>query len=289
MKQKRPVKRNQPRLDLETWLTPPLPKVMGILNVTRESFFDGGRYISKENALDHALKIEKHGADVIDVGGESTRPGSKPVSLDEELNRVIPVIEQIRKRTDILISVDTTKSQVAKLALDNGANIINDVSALRADPDIVNIAAEYDVPVIIMHMIGTPKTMQESVSYENCLEEICSFLVQRSDKLVKQGIKQNRIIFDPGIGFGKKLKHNLTIIKNTDYFVKTGFPVLVGPSRKSFIGELLNNKPDERLSGTLSALVWALEGGAKILRVHDVKEVKEFFTVYNAIKDSKTG
>ncbi len=214
--------------------------IMGILNVTPDSFSDGGQYFKKNTAIEHALEMVKNGADIIDIGGESTRPFSDPVSLDEEISRVIPVIEGIRKKSDVCISIDTTKSIVASMALDVGASIINDISAMEIDPLMADVAVKFDCPLIIMHMKGTPKNMQDNPQYESLIPDIKDYLVDRIDFAISKGVNRKKIIIDPGIGFGKTVENNFEIINNLNHFVELNFPVLLGASRKSFIGISLN-------------------------------------------------
>lgn len=242
--------------------------IMGILNVTPDSFYDGGRYLSVEDAVRHAEELVQEGADIIDIGGESTRPGSEPVSLEDELRRVIPVIKKLVSRIKIPISIDTQKAQVARQALEIGAHIINDISALRADPEMVNVAKKYDVPVVLVHMKGTPKDMQENPCYDDVISEIKEFFRER---IQRSGIRKENIILDPGIGFGKRLEDNLEIIKRLGEFKELGFPILIGPSRKSFIG----GKSSERIWGTAGAVAVGVLNGADIIRVHDVSEMKQ--------------
>ncbi|MEE8340848.1 MAG: dihydropteroate synthase [Candidatus Neomarinimicrobiota bacterium] len=249
------------------------PLVMGILNVTPDSFSDGGKYKNSEKAIDHAIKMENDGADIIDIGGESTRPGAKPVKLEEELNRVIPVIEGIRLRSNITISIDTYKSKVANLAISAGANIINDISGLRFDRDMVHFASEAQVPIIVMHMAGNPQNMQSDPTYSNLMNELIIFFKERISVLTSNGIDKKNIILDPGIGFGKTTAHNFTLIRELNRIVELGFPVLVGPSRKSFIGKTLNLPPEDRIEGTAAAVTAAIMNGSRIVRVHDVKEI----------------
>ncbi|MCD6517668.1 MAG: dihydropteroate synthase [Candidatus Aminicenantes bacterium] len=259
-----------------TWL-------MGILNVTPDSFSDGGIYLDKKSAVQKGLQLIKDGADILDIGGESTRPGSHPVTAEEEKRRILPVISEIRKKTDALISVDTTKSEVLKSALDAGADILNDISAMRFDPKILGLASKQDIPVIIMHMKGTPRSMQESPEYDNVIQEIKTFLKQRITDALTAGIKKNKIIIDPGIGFGKRLKDNLKIISNLSAFSELGFPILIGVSRKSFIGDLLNLSPEKRIEGTIASSLISILQGAHILRVHDVSSLKKAVIVAEAI------
>jgi dihydropteroate synthase len=259
--------------------------VMGILNITPDSFFDGGLYNQKENAFRRAAEIVKEGADIIDTGGMSSRPGSKPVSIDEELTRVIPAIEHIRDNFDVLVSVDTYRSEVAAEALRAGACIVNDISGLVMDEKIVSIAAEVKASLVIMHMQGTPQTMQENPCYYDVIDEIYDFLYSQSSAAIAAGVESSRIIIDPGIGFGKKLEHNIEILAKLKDFTNMGFPVMAGASRKSFIGSLLGGLPaDERLYGSVAAAVCAFINGAGILRVHDVKQTVEALKIARAVK-----
>ncbi len=259
-------------------------KIMGILNVTPDSFFDGGKYIDTDRAVERALEMEKEGANIIDIGGESTRPFSEPVPLDEELKRVIPVIEKIRKKSDIPISIDTRKSKVAEEALKRGANIVNDISGLRDDPEMVNVIKKFNAGCIIMHIRGTPKTMQENPYYEDTVKEIKQELLERVNIALKTGIEKERIVIDPGIGFGKRVIDNLIILKDIDKFKELGFPLLIGHSRKSFIGKVLGKEnPEERLAGTLAVSSYLYLKKVDILRVHDVKETREVFKILKAI------
>ncbi len=245
--------------------------IMGILNVTPDSFSDGGKFFSKNLAIEHGLEMAEEGADIIDVGGESTRPGSEPISLDEELNRVIPVIEGIRKSKKIPISIDTYKPEVAKAALEAGASMINDIYGLRF-PRMLELVAEEGVPIVIMHMKGTPKDMQQNPVYEDVISEIYRFLSDQVKKATDGGVRKESIIIDPGIGFGKTKEHNLELIRRLSEFKSLGQPILVGPSRKSFIGFTLNLPVEERLEGTIAVSTLAIWEGANILRLHDVKE-----------------
>lgn len=257
--------------------------IMGVINTTPDSFSDGGLYFDKNKALEKGLQLVEDGAEIIDIGGESTRPGSEPVSPEEEIRRVVPLIATLRKQTDALISIDTTKSEVAHAALDAGADIINDISALRFDPRMAPLAAEEDVPVILMHMKGTPKTMQVNPTYEDVLLEVKSFLEESIDKAQASGIKKEKIIIDPGIGFGKRLKDNLALINNLHLLEELGRPILIGVSRKSFIGTILDSPPEERLEGTIASAILSIIHGAHILRVHDVASVKKAVRVAEAI------
>ena len=260
--------------------------IMGILNVTPDSFSDGGKYLEKNNAINHALAMIDNGADIIDVGGESTRPFSDPVSLDEEISRVIPVIEGIRKESDVCISIDTTKSEVATAALNSGASLINDVSAMEVDPLMIDVALKFHCPIIIMHMKGNPKSMQDNPQYESLISDIKDYLQERVDFIVSKGINSKKIVIDPGIGFGKTVENNFEIINNLNHFTKMGFPVMLGASRKSFIGISLNLPEEDRLEGSLAANIIGLQNGAKIFRVHDVAETNKALIIANKIFNS---
>jgi dihydropteroate synthase len=246
------------------------PLVTGILNVTPDSFSDGGRFDSVDKAVKQAFLMASQGADIIDIGGESTRPGANPVSIDEELERVLPVIEVLQGKIDIPISIDTRKSEVAREACRAGATIINDVSGLRNDKRIAEVAREYSTYLVLMHMRKTPETMQIEIHYDDLIGEISDFLLKAIDKALEVGVPKNRIIIDPGIGFGKTVEHNFSILKNIATFKNLGFPVLIGVSRKSFIGKTLDLPVDERLEGSLAAALYAVLNGASIIRVHDV-------------------
>ena len=268
-----------------TWLREDNRKtlIMGILNVTPDSFSDGGKYDNTQQAVDFALKMEEDGADIIDIGGESTRPGAKPVEIEEELNRVIPVIEGIRKKSDIVISIDTYKSNVAEKAIIVGANIINDISGLRFDNNMVHLASKLQVPIIIMHMLGNPQNMQTDPFYTDLIDELILFFQERVDLMTSNGILQNNIILDPGIGFGKTIDHNFTIIRELNRIVELGFPILVGPSRKSFIGLTLNLPPEERIEGTAAAVTASIMNGSRIVRIHDVKAMSRVVKITEQI------
>lgn len=263
------------------------PLVMGIVNVTPDSFADGGRHFSCEAALAHARHLVAAGADILDVGGESTRPFSEPVPLEEELRRVLPVIAAIRAEMEVPLSIDTYKAEVARRALEAGADIINDISALRFDPDMAPLAAATGAPVILMHMKGTPRDMQADPRYDDLLGEIKAFLAKRRDFALAQGIAPEAVVLDPGIGFGKTFAHNLQILNHLDTFLELGCPLLVGPSRKAFIGHYLGGlPPDDRDNGTLAALAAAILKGAKILRVHNVAAAAQFLTLFQAIRSA---
>jgi len=262
--------------------------IMGVLNVTPDSFSDGGLFFDEKKAIERALRLIEDGADIIDIGGESTRPGSEPVSMEEEIRRTIPVIKAISKSIKIPISIDTYKAEVARRALDAGASIVNDISGLRFDPDMPKVVSEYNVPVIIMHIKGRPKDMQQNPVYEALIPEIMDYLRISIRLATKFGIPDDMIIIDPGIGFGKTFEHNLEIIKNLKEFTLLGKPVAVGVSRKAFIGKILGDvPPSERLEGTASAVAISIFNGANIIRVHDVKEMAKVAKVADAIKRCK--
>jgi len=260
------------------------PLVMGILNVTPDSFSDGGMYIEKEKAIEHAREMVAQGADIIDVGGESTRPGAHPVPLEEEVSRVMPVIEALSRELDVPISVDTYKAAVAEMALERGAVMINDISGLRFSPHMIDVVARYKPWVVVMHMKGTPRDMQKAPSYEDVIGEIEGFFEERLGYLESHGISREKVILDPGIGFGKRLEDNLAILKNIDKFLHFGCPIMVGPSRKSFIGNVLNLPVEERLEGTLAAVSIAVFQGAQIVRVHDVQPARRAVDLAWAIR-----
>lgn len=257
--------------------------IMGILNVTPDSFSDGGKYFSTESAIDHALNMISDGADIIDIGGESTRPGAESLDEDEEMNRIIPVIKGLRKKSDILVSVDTYKASVAEMAISAGANIINDISGLSFDSEMVSLVADNKVPIVIMHIKGNPKTMQKDPVYQDLIGELVAFFLKQIQLAEKKGIKQFQIILDPGIGFGKKYEDNFTILHNLKSICELGYPVMIGPSRKSFIGETLNLPSDKRIEGTSAAITAGVLNGARIVRVHDVKEMKRVVRIAEKI------
>ena len=261
--------------------------LMGILNVTPDSFSDGGHYFNKNSAVKHALKMVDEGADIIDIGGESTKPFSDSVSLDEELSRVLPVIEALRRETDVCISIDTTKSEVANQALKVGASIINDVSAMEFDKDMVDIALKFDCPIVLMHMKGLPKNMQENPQYSSLISDIISYLNTRIDFVISKGVDRKKIIIDPGIGFGKSVENNFEIINNLNQFTKLGYPVLLGASRKSFIGITLDVPEDDRIEGSLAANVIGLQKGVSVFRVHDVDQTRKALTIAKKILNSQ--
>jgi dihydropteroate synthase len=256
---------------------------MGIINVTPDSFSDGGRYFDTERAIARGLELAADGADILDVGGESTRPGSLPVPEAEELRRVVPVVGALRKRTTCLLSVDTTKAAVARAALDAGADIVNDTSAFRFDPAMPGEVARSGAGVILMHMQGTPLTMQRSPRYGDLLDEVRAFLGERIRVAEAAGIPRERVVVDPGIGFGKTFEDNLVLLRRQEFFHELGRPLLLGFSRKAFLGRLLGLPPEERLEGTIAAAVLSVERGAHILRVHDVGPVARAVRAAEAI------
>ena len=258
----------------------PLPQIMGILNVTPDSFSDGGRFLQKDLAIKQAQKMMHEGATIIDVGGESTRPGSAPITIDEELNRVIPIIEFLRG-FNTTISIDSRHPEVMHQAVKAGATIINDISGMR-EAQARAIAAEYNCEVVIMHMQGTPQTMQQNPQYEDAVQDVYNFLLAQAQLCEDAGVKKEKIIIDPGIGFGKTLEHNIALLKAIPVFKASGYRVLIGASRKSFIGKIDANaaKPEDRLSGSLAAAIHATQMGADILRVHDVRETLQALQVY---------
>lgn len=258
--------------------------VMGIVNVTPDSFSDGGRYFDLEKAIAHGIALARQGADIIDIGGESTRPGARPVSAGEEMERVLPVIRGLRRAVSIPISIDTTKADVARAAVDEGADMVNDISALRFDPAMAPLIAAAKLPVVLMHMQGTPRTMQQSPRYQDVVEEVKEFLRNRIRFALEAGVSAERIIIDPGIGFGKELDHNLALLRGLPVLTSLGQPLLVGPSRKTFVGKLLDVGPEERLEGGLAAAVAAVLAGANIIRTHDVKETRRAVRMADALR-----
>ncbi|MBI1741753.1 dihydropteroate synthase [Candidatus Acetothermia bacterium] len=260
--------------------------VMGILNVTPDSFSDGGQFLEFEKAAEHAQRLIRDGADILDIGGESTRPGSERVSLDEELRRVIPVIKLIRQVSKIPISIDTYRSQIAKAALNAGADIINDISALRFDERMKDLVSEAKVPVVLMHMLGEPKTMQQNPIYRDVMGEIIQFLRERIDVAVRAGIEERKIWVDPGIGFGKKVEHNIEILQRLRELKILKKPILIGISRKFFLGALASDPPllpQDRLEGTIASNVISVMNGADIVRVHDVQATKRALRIVDAV------
>jgi dihydropteroate synthase len=256
--------------------------IMGILNVTPDSFSDGGKFFSVDKAVKQAILMEKQGADIIDIGGESTRPGAKPITLNEEIDRVIPVVEELVKKLNVPLSIDSYKSKLVKKALDCGVSMINDVTALQGDKHLVNLIAEYNAPLCLMHMKGNPRDMQKNPEYDDIISEIKSFLKERAEFAIFNGVKKENIIIDPGIGFGKRtgrgVEDNIEIIKRLDELKKLGYPVLIGASRKTFIGNICGGKKpvpvQKRMGGSIAAALMAVNNGADIIRVHDVQETR---------------
>jgi dihydropteroate synthase len=265
------------------------PLVMGIVNVTPDSFFAASRRGSALEAADAALAMEAQGAAIVDIGGESTRPGSGSVGTEEELERVLPAVEAIRSRTDLPISVDTRKAAVAAAALDAGADMINDVSALQGDPAMLSLAVGRGATVVLMHMRGEPKTMQEAPSYADCAAEVASFLEAAAERAIAAGLPRGRIVLDPGIGFGKRLEDNLDLINRLGLVAALGYPVLVGLSRKAFVGSITGREAEGRLSGSLGAACAAYSRGARIFRVHDVAATVDALAVFSAAMGGAAG
>jgi len=264
------------RLGPRTW-------IMGVINITPDSFSDGGLYLDEGRAVAHGLEMAADGADIIDIGGESTRPGSAAVEVEDEKRRILPVLRRLRRQTDVLISVDTTKAAVAEAAFAEGADILNDITALRFDPAVAASAKAAGAAVILMHMQGTPQTMQLDPRYDDVVGEVRAFLEERLAAAEAAGLGRDRLAIDPGIGFGKTVEHNLTLLDGLDALSDLGRPVCVGVSRKAFIGKILDLPVDERLEGTIAAAVLAAARGAHILRVHDVRAVKRAAAIADAV------
>ena len=270
------------------------PCIMGILNVTPDSFSDGGKYYNIDKAVAKGQQLVKEGADILDIGGESSRPFAEPVSEEEEIDRVVPVIEKLASMIDVPISIDTVKSEVAKQALDVGASMINDISSFEKDPKLATLAAKQDIPVIMMHMKGTPETMQVDPEYNDLISEIENYFIQRISFAEQEGIKKENIILDPGIGFGKTAHHNLVILKSLDKLSNLGFPLLIGSSRKSFIQKILSEGKTEKTeamdeeceNGTLATIAATFMNGGHIARVHDVARVKPFVQILDSIQSA---
>jgi dihydropteroate synthase len=256
---------------------------MGIVNVTPDSFSDGGRTRATEDAVAHALRLVDEEADILDIGGESSRPGAEPVSLDEELRRVIPVIEALAQQVSVPISVDTTKAEVARRAIATGASIVNDIQALRGDPELVRVVAETGAGVVLMHMAGTPRTMQDDPRYDDVVVEVRDMLARRIDEVELLGIPRTRIAIDPGIGFGKTLAHNLELLRNLDQFATLGCTVLIGTSRKGFLGTVTGRPVDQRATASVVSSLAAVLKGANIVRVHDVAAMVDAMKTWFAI------
>jgi len=261
--------------------------VMGILNVTPDSFSDGGKFLDVDKAVKHGIQMSTDGAAIIDIGGESTRPGSESISTEQQIKRVVPVIEELSKSIKIPISIDTFNINVAQAALEAGAAMINDITAL-SDDRMGELAARYEVPVVLMHMQGTPATMQAEPKYDDVVDEVLEYLLSRAKKAVNLGVPKERIFIDPGIGFGKTLEHNLLLLRNLDKFVASGYRVLVGASRKSFIGTITGGKnPSERIFGTAATVALCVAEGVSIVRVHDVAEMIDVMKVTKAIQNDR--
>jgi dihydropteroate synthase len=260
--------------------------VMGIVNVTPDSFSDGGRYPSTELAVAHGLELVQQGADLLDVGGESSRPGSQPVPLEDELNRVLPVVRELAQRTSVPLSVDTTKAEVARQALDAGAHIVNDITALLGDPEMVHVVRSHAAGVVLMHMQGTPATMQLNPTYDDVVRAVFAFLEARLQALQNFGIAEDRAVLDPGIGFGKRSEHNWKLLQRLEELQRLGRPVCLGVSRKGFLGRRLDRPVQQRLAASLAAVCFALgRGAAQIVRVHDVAETRDAIEVYRALME----
>ncbi|MDZ7372794.1 MAG: dihydropteroate synthase [candidate division KSB1 bacterium] len=257
--------------------------IMGVLNVTPDSFSDGGQYFDPERAVDRALQMEAEGADIIDVGGESTRPGAEPVPVAEELRRVIPVLTRLAGKVRVLLSVDTYKAQVAAEALQAGVHIVNDISGLGFDPEMAPLVARWRAGVVIMHIKGSPRTMQDHPYYDDVVEEICQYFGGRLRLATEAGICPEQIVLDPGIGFGKRVEDNFEILRRLGEFRRFGRPVMIGPSRKSFIGKVLGLPPQERLEGTAAAVAVGIAHGADVVRVHDVREMRRVVQIADCI------
>jgi dihydropteroate synthase len=258
--------------------------LMGILNVTPDSFSDGGQFNQLDKAVNHGLMMVKQGADMIDIGGQSTRPGAKQITLEEELERVIPVVESLRQQSSIPISVDTTRREVARAAIAVGADLINDISGATFEPEILQLVAENQLPIILMHIRGNPETMQSLTDYQDLIPEICQFFQEQINQAREWGVKRSQIILDPGIGFAKNYQQNIDILKNIQQIKKLGFPILIGTSRKSLIGQILNQEnPQKRVWGTAATCCHAISQGVDILRVHDISEMADVIKVADVL------
>jgi len=259
------------------------PLLMGIVNVTPDSFSDGGRFLDPDAAVEHALQLADDGAAILDVGGESTRPYSKPISPDEELRRVLPVVERLAVQTNVPISIDTCKSSIARAAIDVGAEIINDVTGLGSDPEMLSLACEAEVGICAMHMQGTPQTMQDNPIYDDVVADVGNYLAGRRDVLVAAGIDRPRICLDPGIGFGKTTRHNLLLVANCYRLHHLGCPILVGHSRKGFLGKVLGDMEADRTAATIGVALRLATQGVQVLRVHDVRPVRDALELFTAV------
>jgi dihydropteroate synthase len=260
-----------------------LPAIMGVVNVTPDSFSDGGQYFDAERAVEHSLQLVAEGAAILDIGGESTRPGAEPVTVDEELRRVVPVIERISAQTDVAISIDTSKAAVAREALAAGASLVNDISGLTGDPEMLGVVVKSDCRVCVMHMRGTPRTMQVNPQYDDVVGEVMAYLAERRDALEAAGVVRERILLDPGIGFGKTFQHNLDLLRRIGEFHELGCQLLVGHSRKRFLGEILGDPAADRTAATLGVSLWLASQGVRVIRVHDVRPTVEALKAYGAV------
>jgi dihydropteroate synthase len=292
MKSEHTARQKSTANSLRTWrvgstdhLLGAFPWIMGILNATPDSFSDGGRFLDEGAAVAHALELIADGADILDVGGESTRPGSQPVGLEEELRRVLPVVRRLAKEADVLISIDTTKAEVARQAIEAGAHIVNDISGLRLDEQMAVVCRDSQAAVICMHMQGTPQTMQKDPTYKDVVADIGAFFDERLASLERAGIDRERIVLDPGVGFGKTAAHNLEILSAIERFRAMGRPVLIGHSRKRFLSKVLNREVDERTSGTIGVAIALAAQHTDIIRVHDVRAVRDAITAWQAVTD----
>lgn len=261
-----------------------LPAVMGVVNVTPDSFSDGGRFFGAERAVEHALQLAAEGAAILDVGGESTRPGAETVSVDEELRRVVPVIERIAEQTNVAISIDTSKAVVAREALAAGASLVNDITGITGDAEMRNVVAASNCRVCVMHMRGTPRTMQDNPQYDDVVGEVMAYLAERRDSLEAAGLSRERLLLDPGIGFGKNFRHNLELLRRIGEFHELGCPLLVGHSRKRFLGEILGDPAADRTAATLGVSVYLASQGVQVIRVHDVRQTVEALKAFNALR-----
>ncbi len=262
------------------------PVLMGVLNVTPDSFSDGGRFFEPETAVDRGLQLERDGAAVIDIGGESSRPGAARVELDEERRRVLPVLQALLERSTLPISIDTAKPALARAAIDQGAAVVNDIGGLR-DPEMLAVVAQTDAAVVVMHMAGTPQTMQDDPRYDDVVREVHDALARRVEAATSAGIARHRIAIDPGIGFGKRSAHNLALLRNLGHFRDIGCAILVGTSRKSFLGKLTNRPVSDRLASSIASSLAAIEAGAQIVRVHDVAAMADALAVWKALREGR--
>ncbi len=261
------------------------PLIMGIVNVTPDSFSDGGQFLQTQSAVEHALQLVEEGADFLDIGGESTRPGAEPVSAEDEIKRVLPVVEELSGKISIPISIDTTKAEVARACLSAGAEIINDISGLTFDEQMPEVCREADAGIVCMHIKGTPQTMQEYPHYDHCVQEIDEWLQARLKSLNDQGIDSTRLVLDPGIGFGKTAEHNLEILSSIEQLRKSGRPVLIGHSRKRFLKKVLNREMEERLAGTIGVAIALAEQQTDIIRVHDVAAIQDALLAWKTVRE----